>query len=114
MWIGLDATDDSGATTFNYDWCLYPRTAKFNGMIQAGKAVGLALSGLLFCEGAFAITPDSSTNATPYQSIVDRNVFGLKPPPPPAEAPPPAKPPVNITLTGITSLGGTKRAFMSL
>jgi hypothetical protein len=85
-------------------------------MIQAGKAVGLALGGLLFCEGAFAITPDSGagTNATPYQSIVDRNVFGLKPPPPPPEAPPPAKPPVSITLTGITSLGGTKRAFMSL
>ena len=84
-------------------------------MTQAGKTVGLTLIGLLMIGGAArGITPDSPANANPYQGIVDRNVFGLRPPPPPQEAPPPPKPPVNITLTGITTLMEKKRAFMSV
>src|SRR5437868_912760 len=43
-----------------------------------------------------------------------RNVFGLKDPPPPPPPPEPPKPPVNIVLTGITTLGGQKRAFMTI
>jgi hypothetical protein len=56
-----------------------------------------------------------ANTATPYQSIVDRNIFGLKPPPPPtaaAEAPRTPLPP--ITLNGITTLQGIKRAFLSM
>jgi len=56
----------------------------------------------------------AATGSGPYQAIVERNVFGLKPPPAPvAEAPPPA-PPLKITLTGITTILGNKRALMSV
>ena len=48
----------------------------------------------------------------PYQSIVDRNPFGLKPPAPPP--PPPTNPPppkADIFLTGYTSLLTPKHAY---
>jgi hypothetical protein len=50
-----------------------------------------------------------------YRSFVDRNPFGLKPPPlPPPVTEEPTPPPVkvNIQLSGISSLGGTKRAWL--
>jgi hypothetical protein len=47
-----------------------------------------------------------------YASIVERNVFGLKPPPPPPGPEDTKPPPSNITLTGIITLGG-KRALMT-
>ncbi|MGZ8939111.1 MAG: hypothetical protein ACXW32_07860, partial [Limisphaerales bacterium] len=43
-----------------------------------------------------------------YQSIVERNPFGLKPPPPPPATnipPPELKPKVEVFLTGITTIG---------
>ena len=55
------------------------------------------------------VSPDASNN--PYQSIVDRNVFALKPPPPPPDPEASKPPPVKITLTGITTLLG-KRALL--
>src|SRR5712672_1994045 len=61
---------------------------------------------------AQAVTADSKASSNPYSGIVDRNVFGLKdappPPPPPDNKPPPPK----ITLTGITTIFGNKRALM--
>ena len=54
-------------------------------------------------------TSDSPNN--PYQSIVDRNVFALKPPPPPPDPEATKPPPVKITLTGIATLFG-KRALL--
>jgi hypothetical protein len=56
-----------------------------------------------------------AAGSSPYQGIVDRNVFGLKPPVSAnvEEAPPPA-PPLKITLTGITTILGNKRALMSV
>src|SRR5262245_53678278 len=83
-------------------------------MTQAGKGLGLLLSGLIICGTATADTPDSASSKNPYQGIVERNVFGLKPPPPPAPPPEQPKPPVNITLTGITTILGKKRAFMTV
>jgi hypothetical protein len=59
---------------------------------------------------ASALTPD--TPANPYQLIVDRNVFGLKPPPPPPDPEAAKPPPSKITLTGITTILGNKRALM--
>jgi hypothetical protein len=47
-----------------------------------------------------------------YASIVERNVFGLKPPPPPPDPEASKPPPSNITLTGIITLGG-KKALMT-
>jgi hypothetical protein len=51
----------------------------------------------------------------PFQSIVDRNVFGLKPPPPPPAPPEPPKPPLPpIALTGIMTGIGKKRALLEV
>jgi hypothetical protein len=80
-------------------------------MSLGGQLLVCILGGLALC--APAATADAPGN--PYQSIVDRNVFGLRTPPPTptnnpeANKPPPAK----ITLTGIiTGFTGSKRALM--
>ena len=49
----------------------------------------------------------AESSGSPYQRIVDRNIFGLKPPPPPESHDPPAPPPPRITLTGIFTILGT-------
>jgi hypothetical protein len=73
----------------------------------------LCLSGAVaLCASTQANTPDSSSN--PYQSIVDRNVFGLRPPPPPPSTEPVRPPPPAIALTGITTILGKKLAFMNV
>ena len=63
---------------------------------------------LLSVAAAFADTEN------PYQSIVDRNVFGLRPPPPPPTTEPPKPPIPPINLTGITTILGKKLAFMTI
>jgi hypothetical protein len=60
---------------------------------------------------------DAKTN--PYDSIVDRNPFGLKPPPPPdpdagKPPPPPPAPLAAVELTGITSILSSKRALLEI
>src|SRR6266404_3955133 len=82
-------------------------------MSDTGKIVVCILSSLTFCAGAKAIVADTSAN--PYQGIVDRNVFGLKPPPPPNKGPlTDTPPPPKITLTGITTIFHDKRALMNV
>src|SRR5437899_4284234 len=77
---------------------------------MAGKTLVCMLGGILLSAGAYAIAADS---LSPYQGIVDRNVFALKAPPPPPPPPEPPKPPVpNITLTGIMKGLGKTRALM--
>ncbi len=71
-------------------------------MLLAG---GLAASGPV---GAVPADPADS----PYQTIVDRNVFSLKPPPPPPSAEDNKPQAVKITLTGITTILGNKRVLM--
>ena len=79
-------------------------------MKHGAKMLSLLAGSLAFCELASAVTTDSPSN--PYQTIVDRNVFSLKPPPPPP-GPEENKPkPVKITLTGITTILGNKRVLM--
>jgi hypothetical protein len=55
---------------------------------------------------------------TPYDAIVERNAFGLRPPPPPATETnqAPAETPVKVVLTGITSIFGPERprAFLEI
>src|SRR5688572_9432004 len=55
---------------------------------------------------------------TPYNSIVERNPFGLRPPPPPVVETNTTEtaPPVKVVLTGITSMFGpnSKRAFLEI
>jgi hypothetical protein len=80
-------------------------------MIRVGKMLGCLMGSFIVCAGAQAATPDSP--ASPYQPIVERNVFGLKPPPPPPAPPEPPKPePSKILLTGITTILGNKRALL--
>ena len=68
--------------------------------------------GLAVCIAANAVTTEDSS-ANPYQSIIDRNVFSLKPPPPPPDPSETTKPTaLKITLTGITTILGNKRVLM--
>ena len=80
-------------------------------MSDGRKTLSCVLSGLLLCAAAKAIGADS---ANPYQGIVDRNVFGLKPPPAPPRPEDNKPPPPKITLTGITTILGNKRALMNV
>jgi hypothetical protein len=78
-------------------------------MKHGGKM--LVLGGLTLCAAAQAIPAESPDS--PYQGIVDRNVFGLKPPPPPPDPSEANKPQaLKITLTGITDILGKKMALM--
>ncbi len=80
--------------------------------MNRGTITGL-LGGVIvagFSLGAFAEVKDN-----PYQVIIDRNPFGLRPPPPPPSTEPPPPPPVpalEIKLTGITTLLGPPRVFL--
>jgi len=78
-------------------------------MKHSGNLVFCLAGGLILHLQARAVTSDSSAN--PYSSIVERNVFGLRPPPPPAvEAPKPVNVPA-ITLQGIISAFGKKQVL---
>lgn len=51
----------------------------------------------------------------PYQIIIDRNPFGLRPippPPPPPSNEPPPPPPLGVAMTGITTLLGPPKVFL--
>lgn len=73
--------------------------------------VAVALAGAGWC---FAVQADvAQPAANPYQSIVERNIFGLREPPPPPQVEQPKTPPPNINLTGISTLG-TSRAFLKI
>jgi hypothetical protein len=61
----------------------------------------------------------ADARANPYDSIVERNPFGLKPPPPPdpdagKPPPPPPAPLAVVELTGITSILSSKRALLEI
>jgi hypothetical protein len=67
---------------------------------------------LLVMTGARAA--GSMSSDSPYQGIVDRNVFNLKPPPPPGSDEPPPPPPPKIVLSGITTILGAKQVLMKV
>src|SRR5260221_849290 len=83
-------------------------------MKHGGKMLVCIVGGLAFSTAAPAVPVDTSeTSDNPYQSIVDRNVFSLKPPAPPADPAEVNKPTVvKITLTGVTTILGNKRVLM--
>src|SRR5437016_1773545 len=78
-------------------------------MRHGQKMLLFLVCGALLLQEAGAVTADN-----PFQSIVDRNVFGLKPPPAPPAPPEPPKPPLPpIALTGImTGIGRKNRALL--
>src|SRR5689334_9926584 len=69
---------------------------------------------LLCLAGGLCTIAYADSSANPYQSIVDRNVFGLRPPPPPPSNEPVRPPPPGIALTGITTILGKKLAFLNV
>lgn len=73
------------------------------------------LAAVLTCSPLHALKAEAGSN--PYQAIIERNPFGLKPPPPPQEPPPVTAviPAVKVLLTGITSLfGRSPRALLEI
>ena len=58
----------------------------------------------------------AEVRSNPYQVIVERNPFGLKPPPPPPDPTPPGPviPPPKVILTGIVSAFGPVRALLEI
>jgi hypothetical protein len=69
----------------------------------------LTTAGLLLASGNLLAVPATQLKEN-YQSIIERNPFGLKAPSPVATniAPPEVKPKVEVFLTGVTSIGYPK------
>jgi hypothetical protein len=84
------------------------RTMNFGGKTEICLLVGVLLSA-----PAIAVTP--ATADSPYNAIVERNVFNLHAPPPPVNPADLVKktPPPKITLTGITTILGQKKTFLT-
>lgn len=82
----------------------------------------MRLSRIICCIGALAWVAFPAVSwgerSNPYQSIVERNPFALKPPPPPVPPPDPnpvsAVPPPKITLTGIISTFSEPKALLEI
>lgn len=72
------------------------------------------LSGAILAGSAALTCADVKDN--PYQVIVTRNAFALKPPPPPAPTTPPEPPPspVEVLLTGISTLSGQPKVLLQV
>ncbi len=79
-------------------------------MSEARKTAVWTVWSLLLCAAAGSVVADT---ANPYQGIVERNVFGLKPPSPPPKTEPDKPPAPDITISGITTIFGNKRAILS-
>jgi hypothetical protein len=82
-------------------------------MTNGGKPLMGALSILVLWTGMRVIAIETS-GGTPYQGIVERNVFGLKPPLPPPDPEANKPPPPKIILQGIVTFGGVKRALFKM
>ncbi len=72
---------------------------------------GIVVAAVALCRPAAAVAPEPQTG---YRGIVDRNIFGLKPPPEPAQPPNTAQQLPKILLTGITTILGNKLALLKL
>jgi hypothetical protein len=82
------------------------------------KRIAITLGATTLLVGTCAsLLADAKVN--PYEPIVERNPFGLKPPPPPdpdagKPPPPPPAPLATVDLTGITSILSSKRALLEI
>lgn len=91
--------------------------AGFSSMLRSMKPLTIrliyVLPGLLVAPTGVAF---ADIQPNPYQAIIERNPFGLKPPPPPVEAaaPVPITPPGKVILTGITTIFGSARALLEI
>jgi hypothetical protein len=81
-------------------------------MLCSGKITGYVTAGLAACAAAIVLADESADNS-PYHSIVERNLFSLRPIPPAPGPPETPKPPAaEITLSGISTIHGHKRALL--
>ncbi len=74
----------------------------------------VALLGAALAAG-WSFQARAEVKENPYQIIIDRNPFGLRPIPPPPVPPdptPPPPPPLGVNLTGITTLLGPAKVFL--
>ncbi|MBI5388252.1 MAG: hypothetical protein HZA90_26605 [Verrucomicrobia bacterium] len=78
------------------------------------NALAGLLSGALLASTALGLWADIKDN--PYQVIVTRNAFALKPPPDPASSKPAEPPPspVEVNLTGISTLSGIPKVLLQI
>src|SRR5262245_35472188 len=77
------------------------------------KLGGMILRSVIVLSSA-VVTTLAVAKENPYESIIDRNAFGLKPPPPPPTNIVQETPPLTVKLTGVTSLGGEPKAFFQV
>ena len=82
-------------------------------MTNGGRPLMGALGILVLWTGMRVIATETS-GGTPYQGVVERNVFGLKPPPPPPDPEANKPPPPKIILQGITTFMNVKRALFKM
>src|SRR3954464_6277697 len=82
-------------------------------MIPSKKRI-IVLGAVLLAGTAPLVRAEAKPN--PYQAIVERNPFGLKPTPPPVDntPPPPVVPVPKVILTGISSVFGPTRALLEI
>jgi len=83
-------------------------------MKHGGKAGIRVLTGTLLSASTIVLTSFSAVE-NPYSAIIERNVFNLHAPPPPINPADLIKktPPPKITLTGITTILGQKKTFLT-
>jgi hypothetical protein len=79
-------------------------------VMRGGTILLCAVGAWVLCPAVNGASRDAT--ASPYQGIVERNVFGLKPPPPPPDPEANKPPPPRIFLQGITTFGSVKRALL--
>jgi len=78
-------------------------------MKQSAKIWPCVLATFVGCAGAKGLVADS-----PYGAISSQNIFKLKPTAKPEEVKPAAPPAPKVTLTGITTIFGNKRALFKV
>ncbi|MGN6555717.1 MAG: hypothetical protein ACTHLW_18575 [Verrucomicrobiota bacterium] len=81
-------------------------------IMMRGATTFVCFLGVSLSLSARAASADSGNNGR-YQTIMERNVFGLKSAPPPQAETPAPPPPLKVILTGITTLLGNKRALLT-
>lgn len=108
LWVAHSPANLTLNATKGWRWCwkVYSAHMRRRAIVTIGLVTGMFL-------GTEAHALPSETASNPYQSLIDRNVFDLKPPPslePVTYVPPPVK----IQLVGIASLFGTKKAILKV
>ena len=76
-------------------------------MQRSDKTMGCLTAGLVLATSVRV----AIAQGNPYQGIVERNIFALKPPPPPPDPDTIKPPPPPISLQGITSMFGRRQVM---